>query len=826
MFLPLLRRFSKPGVFSCLLLSLSVLGVGQAQNRLPEAPQYVLPNSFNPVAADFTGDGKADLLSVYSASGQAPYSLGLAIAKSTGGYAAPKTVVQLPSTSTLAHFAGDFNGDGKQDFVVQYSATSLRVYLGNGNGTFQSPKTISLSGCSKRCLLLGTGEINRDKKLDLIVGQIASSGATSVAILLGNGDGTFGNAKTTSAGFLGTIALGDVNGDGDTDLALMYSGGGGGNAYQVLLGNGDGTFRAKSPVSVNSGDDFSGLAIADVNGDGHPDLVTGDTYDAYTIWPVWCSGQPEPSVIAFLGKGDGTFGGEQFIYSGNGGGTVVGADLAGDGRTEVLATNAISGTVSVLSGTSAHTTAIVNYAGGGLYGPLLVADANGDGKPDLLEFGGGIVRVFLNRGNGTFRAPAAIEFGAYGLQLQTSDLNHDGRADLAILGPQSSCQIDKNESYNIPGIVGTALSGAQGLGAVSFWGADQNSTNTSSSLSLGDFNRDGSVDMGVGEQIYFNNGRGSFSGASSSDEIPYVAGNTGVNYHTAAGDLNGDGKADLATVDSGELEVRIGKGDGTFLAPVSYPLGGKQPNAVLVRDVNGDGKRDVVAVNYDTSTISVLLGKGDGTFHGARDFPVAKNPLVITYGDFNSDGKLDLAVASAAEVSVLLGNGDGTFQAAKNVAVAATVSSIVAASLRGNGEQDLLVTGSQQYAGMQVLYGKGNGTFAAPVTIHFGATPTSVVAGDFNGDGATDVAAADAGSTSLTVLYNQGGTHITLGSSNTHPDSRRVCHLHGDNSGELCRERDAGGDGGVQGWREDAGDGSVERRQGGVSLQRAEQGVA
>ena len=135
----------------------------------------------------------------------------------------------------------------------------------------------------------------------------------------------------------------------------------------------------------------------------------------------------------------------------------------------------------------------------------------------------------------------------------------------------------------------------------------------------------------------------------------------------AVGDFNGDGKLDLAVanVQSHQVSVVLGQGDGTFGDPIPSSAGEWFAKSVTAGDFNGDGKLDLVVANQGSHTISVLLGKGDGTFHAPVQYAVGTGPVYVVAGDFNGDGKPDLAVATGSgNVSVLLGKGDGTFHEA------------------------------------------------------------------------------------------------------------------------------------------------------------------
>ena len=284
--------------------------------------------------------------------------------------------------------------------------------------------------------------------------------------------------------------------------------------------------------------------------------------------------------------------------------------------------------------------------------------------------------------------------------------------------------------------------------------------------------------------VLLGKGDGTFEAAKTTS--------TGVGpVEIALADVNLDGVPDITVTDNYQIQESLGNGDGTFRAqnsftfagahlvvtdfngdgtfkaPVTYSLGGTDANAVLVKDVNRDGKLDVISVNYGTSTVSVFLGNGDGTFRAARQFAVTQNPTVIAAGDFNRDRKVDLAVASATTVSILLGDGVGGFSRGHDVPVGQGVDGIVAVDLRGNGISDLVLADAPANVAI-LLSGKGDGTFAAPISF---ATvyPSSLATGDFNGDGAPDVAMALLGATAIPVFYNQGGTYIALASSNKTP---------------------------------------------------------
>src|SRR6267378_2390981 len=184
----------------------------------------------------------------------------------------------------------------------------------------------------------------------------------------------------------------------------------------------------------------------------------------------------------------------------------------------------------------------------------------------------------------------------------------------------------------------------------------------------------------------------------------------------AVGDFNGDGKADLAVVNFGDWNVYVllGNGDGTFQAArsVYFAPGGGFPWSIAAGDFNRDGKLDLAVSNYGDNSLSVLLGNGDGTFQAPLTSPVGTNPAQVTVGDFNGDGKLDLAVSSVANntVAVLLGNGDGTFRPAPSLTVGNGPAGVAVGDFNGDGKQDLAVANLNDNT-LSVLLGNGDGTF-------------------------------------------------------------------------------------------------------------------
>jgi VCBS repeat protein/centrosomal CEP192-like protein len=229
---------------------------------------------------------------------------------------------------------------------------------------------------------------------------------------------------------------------------------------------------------------------------------------------------------------------------------------------------------------------------------------------------------------------------------------------------------------------------------------------------------------------------------------------------------------------------------------------GQGPAAMVAGDFNGDGKIDLAVANRAASTVSILLDNGDGTFRSHVDYPVAANPATILTGDFNNDGKLDLVVGN----SILLGNGDGTFQPF----LAVSISGALAADFNGDGKLDLAAL-VQNGSGtvISVALGNGDGTFQPPVVsatmVQPGAPASlSATAGDFNGDGKLDLAVAslatygDAGSLFVHLGNGDGtfeaGSLVTNSLSFFNPTWVGVADLNGDGKLDLvatsCFTRD------------------------------------
>jgi FG-GAP-like repeat/FG-GAP repeat len=702
------------------------------------------------VTGDFNRDGRLDVAIGYLNGSGFTFTGGVSVllGNGDGTFQSPADYPLEGSVSDLA--VGDFNGDGRLDIVAEYyndleSTSGVSLLLGNGDGTFQSPTDDPAAGS---VTALVVGDFNGDGRLDLATGYEASDLATAastfgVSVLLGNGDGTFRSpADYATAGSVTALAVGDFNGDGRLDLAADYDFGVGyTGGVSVLLGDGDGTFQ--NPADYPAGGSVTSLAVGDFNGDGRLDLAVGYIFDiGYT-----------GGVSVFLGDGDGTFR-SSVNYTTVGPVTaLVAGDFGGDGRLDVA-------------------------AGYEMFDPATFA------------FTGGGVSVLLSNSDGTFRSPVDYPAGGSVTALAAGDFSGDGRLDVAA-----------GYGFGIGSTGGVLVLLGDGDGA--FQGpTDFSAGGPVASLAMGDFNGDGRLDLaagygsgleltGGGVSLLLSNGDGTFQSPADhpvGDSITALV----------VGDFNGDGRLDVAAgYDAFDLataattfgvSVLLGNGDGSFRSPVDYATA-ERVTALEVGDFNGDGRLDLAAdyEAFDLATtaslygVSVLLGNGDGTFRSPTDFATAGPVTALAVGDFNGDGRLDLAagyevfdLATAATtygVSVLLGNGDGAFRSVVDYATAGSVTALAVGDFNGDARLDLAAgydafdpTKPVSVGGVSVILGDGDGTFRSPIDYVVGEPVTALAVGDFNGDGQLDLAAGYGG---MAVVFATGappnGVSVFLG---------------------------------------------------------------
>ena len=232
----------------------------------------------------------------------------------------------------------------------------------------------------------------------------------------------------------------------------------------------------------------------------------------------------------------------------------------------------------------------------------------------------------------------------------------------------------------------------------------------------------------------------------------------------AIGDLNGDGRLDLAVANNGLnddgkiVSVLLNKHDGTFRARRDYTTG-RGPLSVAIGDLNGDRKPDLVTANNYANTVSVLTNRGNGSFKAKRDYATGRGAYFVAIGDLNGDRKPDLAVANADanSVSVFINRGHGGFARRHNYATGSAPVSVAIGDLNGDRKPDLAVAnnGGDTNA-VSVLANRGDGSFKAKRDYATGRGPGSVAIGDLNGDGKPDLATANDAANSVSVLANRG----------------------------------------------------------------------
>ena len=235
----------------------------------------------------------------------------------------------------------------------------------------------------------------------------------------------------------------------------------------------------------------------------------------------------------------------------------------------------------------------------------------------------------------------------------------------------------------------------------------------------------------------------------------------------ALGDLNGDGKPDLAIAADGPVSVLLNRGDGTFQQRRDYAtrVGGHE--SVAIGDLNSDGKLDLVLSNGGANTISVLLGNGDGSFQPGRDYAAGAAPISVAIADLNGDGHLDVAAAregtgqdiTHGALVVFFGKGDGSLQARRDYPTGTTPGTLVLGDVNGDGKPDLAIFNERGAPGantVSVFTNDGAGGFQARRNYQTGITPRALAIGDLNGDNRLDLAVATERANTVSVLINRG----------------------------------------------------------------------
>jgi hypothetical protein len=627
--------------------------------------------------------------------------------------------------------ASDFNGDGYMDLALtRGSPDSGRVYIliNKSDGTFHDGASY-WTGSGPQYLCAADLDSDGDEDLAVVNHGLSYSPDSTVSILLNNGDGTFAPSARFEAGSnpLGVCGA-DLDSDNDCDLIITNQHS---RTVTVLSNDGSGGFSIDSVYSV--GPNPISVCAADLNGDSIGDIAVtnGDT----------------TNISVLINGGDGTFLPRVDYEVGPTSSAICACDFNDDGANDLAVGKYYSDRIAILinngDGTFADT---VDYIAGATFTGIVASDFDADGDYDLAasQDGPEAVAVLLNNGDGTFGQITSYTVNNEAYSVCAADFDNDGLIDIIA-------------TTHTP-----FISFLRNMGGGKFPQPPYYEFNASSIIAS-DLDNDGDYDLaGVGSDsvsIMPNNGNGTFapSFSFSVDSFP---------TDVCASDLNGDGTTDLILEhgaiwpDTGHLSILIGKGDGTFQAPVEY-FTGSTPFIMLANDFDNDGDNDL-AVNGGPDSISVLQNNGDGTFQDPITYWIGNSPRCIVSDDLNGDGAVDLISIISVQaynpgvISVLINNGDGTFMAPANCFEGSALKLVSSSDIDNDGHVDLVV-GYYEVHKISILKNNGDGTFV----IHgeyddVAYEPYAISITDFDGDGDNDPAVLNWGTNNILVLLNDG----------------------------------------------------------------------
>ncbi|MBS1793564.1 MAG: VCBS repeat-containing protein [Acidobacteria bacterium] len=668
--------------------------------------------------------------------------------------------------------AEDLDGDGKTDILTVNNGVSVSVLRNLGGGNF-APKIDFpvIAGAYSVAL----ADVDGDGKKDIV---LTLSGNPVISVLRntssGAGNINFSSAVSFPAAPSASIAVTDLNSDGKLDVVISNNTA---NSVMVLVNNspGAGTVSFAAVVSYTVGSQPFGVAVGDLDGDGKPEIVTGNNLQTVSVLR-----NTSTSTVSFAPKAD--FQGGPFNNSRPG--SVVITDLTADGKPEIALANMMAETITVLRNTSSGTGSIslaapVNFDTG--YAPnfMVGSDFDGDGKVDLAtsNYNGNTVSVLRNNGSGgtvSFESRREFGVGRLAASLASSDFDGDGRIDLAVTNSKTGgVSFLKNKSI-AAGFIQFNARPEFGIGAFG---------KNPFSIAASDFDNDGKKDLltaNNSNSISILRNVGTNAGiVKFSQNIDFPAAGGASPYWGEARDLDGDGKNDVVIANSNLSSISVfrntsaGLGSINFAARIDFAVGGG-PRFVTTGDFDNDGKFDVAVVNYSSNSVSILrnTGSGPGTISLAAPIvlTVNSNPTFLAVTDLDGDGKADIVVAnnSSTNISVFRNSSSAAgiiaFDPKTDVTVNSNPYSVAAGDFDGDGKKDLAVTNRLSNNGIVSVLrntstGPANIGFDPPVDFtilpeELSAALGQIVAGDIDGNGKDDLIFTNMQFSFVSILRN------------------------------------------------------------------------
>jgi 6-phosphogluconolactonase (cycloisomerase 2 family) len=718
---------------------------------------------------DLDGDGKPDLVVANFGSSTVSVFHNTSSSGSISSSSFATKVDFTTGTSPVSVAIGDVDVDGKPDLVVaNYNSATVSVY----RNTSSSGSISSSSFAAKVDFTTGSnpisvaiGDLDGDGMPDLAVANsspntvsiyrnTSSSGSISSSSFAAKVDFTTGTDPRS-------VAIGDLDGDGKPDLAVANYNPSTVSIFRNISSSGSissSSFAAK--VDYTTGTSPRSVIIGDLDGDGKPDLAVANA--GSTSVSVLRNADLPPTITSFTPltakPGDAV--------------TITGTGFNTTAANNVVFLGATKATVTAASATSLT----VTVPTGATYAPITVLNTGASlAAYSMVNFTPTYSPAKTNITSTDFLAKQDFTAGTIPISVALGDLDGDGKPDLAVANRNSN-KVSVFRNTSISGSISSSSFAAK---------VDFTTGSQPYSVAIGDLDGDGKLDLVVANgssntvSVFRNtSSSGSISSSSFAAKVDFTAGSNPQSV--AIGDLDGDGKPDLVTANRNSTTVSVFRNtsssgsisSSSFATKVDFTTG-SNPRSVAIGDMDGDGKPDLALANAGLNTVSVFRNTSSSgsisssSFAAKVDFTTGSQPISVAIGDLDGDGKPDLAVANYTSNTVSLYRNtsssgsisSGSFATKVDFPTGSFPQSVAIGDLDGDGKPDLAL--ANEFSSTVSVYRNtsssgsiSSSSFATKVDFPTGTDPISVAIGDLDGDGKSDLALANQGSNTVSIFRN------------------------------------------------------------------------